>query len=116
MAIRTGGVCYSHRGEGVVFQIGNIKASRHLSFNDVNISTFPNKFSEKVLVSTSLSTICQVNLAETCMQVVIFPNAVIPRLSSRREGMLAGLLAGFRADCSSPLAGLIGRDWQCRPA
>ena len=41
------------------------------------------------------------------MQVIIFPNAVIPRLSSRREGMLAGLLAGFRADCSSPLAELI---------
>jgi hypothetical protein len=58
--IRTG-------GEGVVFQIGNIKAFRHLSLNDVNISTFPNKFSEKVLASTSLSTICQVNLAETCM-------------------------------------------------
>jgi hypothetical protein len=47
------------------------------------------------------------------MQVVIFPNAVIPRLSFRREGMLAGLLAGFRADCSSSLAELIGRDWQC---
>ena len=60
MDIRTG-------GEGVVFQIGNIKAFRHLSFNDVNISTFPNKFSEKVLVSTLLSIICQVNLAETCM-------------------------------------------------
>ena len=95
MDIRTG-------GEGVVFQIGNIKAFRHLSFNDVNISTSPNKFSEKVLASTSLSTICQ---------VVIFPNAVIPRLSSKRERMLAGLLAGFRADCSLPLAGLIGRDW-----
>jgi hypothetical protein len=54
-------------GEGVIFQIGNIKASRHHSFNDVNISTFPNKFNEKVLASTSLSTIYQVNLAETCM-------------------------------------------------
>jgi hypothetical protein len=62
--IRTGGVCYSRRGG---FQIGNIKASRHLSFNDFNISTFSNKFSEKVLASTSLSIICQVNLAETCM-------------------------------------------------
>jgi hypothetical protein len=52
---------------GIVFQIGNIKAFRHLSLDGVNISTFPNKFSEKVLASTSLSTICQVNLAETCM-------------------------------------------------
>jgi hypothetical protein len=58
--IRTG-------GEGVIFQIGNIKASRHHSFNDVNISTFPNKFSEKILASTSLSIICQVNLVKTCI-------------------------------------------------
>jgi hypothetical protein len=38
-----GGYAIGTRGEGVIFQIGNIKASRHLSFNDVNISTFPNK-------------------------------------------------------------------------
>jgi hypothetical protein len=44
------------------------------------------------------------------MQVIIFPNAVISRLSSRKEGMLAGLLAGFRADCNLSLAELIGRD------
>jgi hypothetical protein len=76
-AIHTGSFGYSHRGDmlfaqggkGVIFQIGNIKASRHHSFNDVNVSTFPNKFSEKVLTSTPLSTICQVNLAETCMHV-----------------------------------------------
>jgi hypothetical protein len=55
------------REEGVIFQIGNIKAFRHLSLDDVNINTFPNKFSEKVLTSTSLSTIYQINLAETCM-------------------------------------------------
>jgi hypothetical protein len=55
------------QGGSVIFQIDNIKASRDLPFNDVNISIFPNKFSEKVLASTSLSIIYQVNLAETCM-------------------------------------------------
>jgi hypothetical protein len=66
--IRTG-------GEGVVFQIGNIKASRHLSFNDVNISTFPNKFSEKAcwdLKCESLNSTLDVLECKRMMLVILF--------------------------------------------
>jgi hypothetical protein len=72
-AIRTGGVCYSHR-RGMLFALegyairtgggyskyGNVKAFKHLSFNDIIINTFSNKLGEKILTSTSLSKMCQV--------------------------------------------------------
>jgi hypothetical protein len=106
---------YAIRTGGGYSKYGNIKAFKHLSFNDVIISTFPKKLGEKILISMSLSIIYQVNLAETCMHagnnISEYGNS---RLSSRREWMLTDLstdlLADFRADCSLPLAELIDRD------
>jgi hypothetical protein len=47
-------------------------AFNYLSFNDVIISTLPNKLNKKILTSTSLSKICQVTAMCYSVSLQIF--------------------------------------------
>jgi hypothetical protein len=83
---RTGSFGYSHRGGERYSKYGNIlRLLSTLSFNDVIISTFPNKFGEKILTSTSLSKICQVTAVCYLIPLQIFEIEVCHNYTGERR-------------------------------
>jgi hypothetical protein len=85
-AIRTGSSSLFAQGGGRCSKYGNIlRLLSTLSFNDVIISTFPNKLGEKILTSTSLSKMCQITAVCYSVSLQIFEIEVCLNYTGKRR-------------------------------